>query len=164
MEILDIVNEQDEVIGQAERGEVYANKYPHRIVHVLIFNDRGEMAMQLRSEHVSFCPHYWSTTVGGHVQAGETYEEAALREYQEELGMQTPIEFFQKDFYQEPEGRHLQKFLVTYKAQYNGPFNPDPEAVERVEFFAMDEIKRMIEAGEKIHPELLFLIKKHLVS
>ena len=161
MEILDIVNQKDEVIGQAERKEVYAHKYLHRIVHVLIFNDQGEMAMQLRSAHVAYCPRHWSTTVGGHVQVGEDYKTAALREYQEELGIQTDIELFKKDFYQGDGG--ISKFLTTYKTTFNGPFNPDPEVVEDVGFFSLDQIKEKIQNGEKFHPELLFLLKKYFI-
>ncbi|MCA9460196.1 MAG: NUDIX domain-containing protein, partial [Nanoarchaeota archaeon] len=83
MELLDIVNRKDEVIGVASKEDVYKKSLTHRIVHILIFNDKNELALQLRSKKVSFCPSHWSTSVGGHVQSGESYEGAALREYQE---------------------------------------------------------------------------------
>lgn len=158
-EYLDIVNEKDEVIGKTSYAEIYAKLHNHRIVHVLLFNDKGEMALQLRSKHKKFCPQHWVTAVGGHVQSGESYEEAALREMEEEIGVQVPVEFLRKDRY-EWQGRSLIKFLGTYKATYNGPFEINPEEVEKVEYFGIDEIKKMISAGEKFHPELLFLLKK----
>ena len=117
------------------------------------------MALQLRSKDKSFCPGYWSTAVGGHVQSGETYEEAVLREFKEELGTKTEIIFAYKDLYNDSMG--LQKFLVTFKSVSNGPFKVNPKEVEKVEFFSLDKIQEMINDGEKFHPELLFLLEKH---
>jgi isopentenyldiphosphate isomerase len=129
-------------------------------VHVLIFNDQGELAIQKRSATVSFCPDHWSTAVGGHVQTGETYEQAALREFMEELGIQNKIEFWRKDFYDIPNVPN--KFIVTYRTVYNGPFNITSEDVAEARFFSLPEIQKMIEVGEKFHPELLFILKKIL--
>ena len=86
MEFLDVVDDNDEIIAHASITDIYNKKLPHRIVHVLIFNDKGEMALQKRSKHKSFCPNYWSTAVGGHVQQNESYLKAAKREFREELG------------------------------------------------------------------------------
>lgn len=159
MEYLDIVNEKDEVISRATMEEIYAKKLMHRIVHILIFNSQGEMALQLRSKYKSFCPIHWSTTVGGHVFSGESYEEAALREFQEELGIQQPIISKYKDFYN--DGKNLKKILVTFEIKYDCPFNINPAEVQKVEFFTLEQIQKMINQGEKFHPELLFLLKKH---
>lgn len=159
MEILDIVNQHDEVIGKASRDEIYEKLLPHRIVHVLIFNDKKEMALQLRSKTVSFCPSHWSTTVGGHVQTGENYEEAAMREYEEELGIKSVLTFFDKVIY-EVENKP-KKFLTIFTTECNGPFSKDPSDVEKVEFFPLDTIRNMIQKGEKFHPELLFILQKY---
>ena len=158
MEFLDIVNEQNEVVGKASHDEIYEKKLPHRIVHVLIFDKDGKLALQLRSKQKSFCPQHWSTPVGGHVQSGETYEEAAKRESIEELGIKPDVAFLYSDLY-EDEG--LKKFLSTFELVYDGPFNINPAEVEKVEFFTLEEIQIMIKNGEKFHPELLFLLKKH---
>ena len=159
MEFLDIVDRNDNVIGKASRQDIYKKSLCHRIVHVLIFNGKYEMALQLRSAKVSFCPNHWSTAVGGHVQSGETYEKAALREYEEELGKKSELQFFSKDFYEVE--RSPGKFLVTFKTNVEGPFRSDLEFVEKVDFFSIDKIKEMVRNGEKFHPELLFLLKKY---
>jgi isopentenyldiphosphate isomerase len=160
MEILDIVDLEDKVIGKASRDDIYKNLHTHRIVHVLLFDKKGRMALQLRSKKVSFCPNHWSTAVGGHVQTGETYETAAMREFEEELGTKTKIEFLFRDFFINPNNQS-KKFLETFKAIYEGPFNPNLDDIEKVQFFSIKEIQEMINKGEKFHPELLFLLKKN---
>ena len=157
MEYHDFVDEDDVVIGSALHDDVYTKALPHRIVHVLLFNDKGEMALQLRSKNESFCPLHWSTAVGGHVQAGESYEEAARREYQEELGLVSDLVF--QDIFLYTDAR-MKKFLGVFRSVYSGPFQVNPEEVEKVEYFNLDAIKNMIKNEEKFHPELLFLLKK----
>ncbi len=158
MEFLDVVDDEDRVVGSASYDDVYAKKFSHRIVHIFLHNSKGELALQLRSTRKSFCPLHWSTCVGGHVQAGETYEQAALRECHEELGVRLPIVPLRHDQY--VDGRGIKKFLTTFKADHDGPFSPNPDEVERVAFFSVHDIKRMIASGEKFHPELLFLLRR----
>ena len=158
IEFLDIVDENDQVVGRASKDEIYDNSLRHRIAHVLVFNSKGELALQLRGRNVSSRPLHWITSAGGHVQSGETYEQGALREYQEELGVQSKLEFLGKELFlslTKPE-----KFLAIFKTEFNGPFEPDKHAVERVEFFSFEQIKQIINAGEKFHPELLFIFEK----
>jgi len=159
MEYLDVVDNYDNVIGKASEKDIYGKKLMHRIVHIIIFNDQGEMALQFRSRQKPFCPHHWSTSVGGRVQSGESYEAAAMREYEEELCRTGKLDFAFKDLYVGPMG--AKKFLVTFTSVFNGPFKINPDEVERVEFFSLEKIQEMVESGEKFHPELLFLLEKH---
>lgn len=161
MEYIDVVTQNDKVIGKVSRSEIYSKRLPHRIVHVMIFNNKGEMALQLRTRSVSFAPHHWSTPAGGHVQSGETYEQAVMREMNEELGIQVPVEMMYKDTYRETKSENITKFLVTFHANYNGKLKPDPQDVEKVAFFSPSVIHQMTQQGEKFHPELLFLLEKH---
>ncbi|MFA5129279.1 MAG: NUDIX domain-containing protein [Patescibacteria group bacterium] len=161
IEYIDIVDGEDRVIGRATREEIYQKLLPHRIVHVLIFNDKGEMALQLRSDKVSFCPNHWSTTVGGHVQAGESYRRAVERECQEELGAKSKLEKFSKVFF-EPKTAP-KKFLMIYKTVHNGPFYPETDDVTKIDFFSIDKIQKMVREGEKFHPELLFILEKYFL-
>src|SRR5690242_7418306 len=86
-EILDIVDEKDTVIGQAEYDKVHDQKLLHRVVHAMVINDVGELLLQLRSAHKKSFPLHWSFSVGGHVRHTETYEKALIREAKEEIGL-----------------------------------------------------------------------------
>ncbi len=156
-ELMDVVNEKDEVVGKLPRRQVYEKLLTHRIVHVLVFNKEGKMALQLRSKKVSFCPLHWAPSAGGHVRSGETYEEAARRELEEELGIEADLRLLWKDFY---SALGLGKFIATFAARHDGSFEPNQE-VGKVEFFNELEIRHMIAGGQKFHPELSFLLKSH---
>jgi isopentenyl-diphosphate delta-isomerase type 1 len=164
MEFIDIIDENDKVIGNAAKNEIYEKKLLHRIVHIFVFNENDELALQLQSKHKKFCPLHWVSSAAGHVRSGETSETAALRELEEEIGTKTDIEFMWKDLYEYkiPGEEGLKKMLISFKAKFNGPFKINPWEVEKVEFFSLDKINEMINNGEKFHPELLFLLKKHV--
>ena len=111
MEFLDVVDENDKVVGKASKSEIYKKRLRHRIVHTMIFNSEGKLLLQKRSVNKSFCPSYWSTSVGDHVQSGETAEEGALREMEEEVGIKSALEFKWKDLYTDQKYEMgLQKF------------------------------------------------------
>jgi isopentenyldiphosphate isomerase len=157
-ELMDVVDEHDAVVATASRRDVHEQLMRHRAVHVIAFDTEDRMALQLRSAGKSFCPLHWTTTASGHVISGESYEDAARGESAEELGVPLELEFFSKDLYRDIEGK--ERFLVTFTATHSGPFSPDPQEVERIAFFSMDEIHEMIVRGEKFHPVFLFLLEK----
>ena len=71
MEFLDVVDDQNQIIGQASRDALYADFLNHRIVHIIVVNSTGQVALQLRSKDVSILPNHWCTAAVGHVQVGE---------------------------------------------------------------------------------------------
>ncbi len=85
--ILDVVDENDIVTGQANRAEIHDTGLIHREVHILYATPRGEIVFQRRAADKDTWPGYLDSTVGGHVELGQTYEEAALREAEEETGL-----------------------------------------------------------------------------
>ena len=82
------VDESDNPIAPISRKE--ANTNPdviHRSIKVLVYNSVGELLIQKRHESKDTFPDCWDVSVAGHVDWGETYIEAALREMQEEIGI-----------------------------------------------------------------------------
>lgn len=90
-EYLDIVNEHDEVIGSLPAKECVKRGLLHRAVVIFMFDSKGEIFLQKRADDVVFYPGFWSASVTGHVSAGETYYEAAIREAKEELSLNVDL-------------------------------------------------------------------------
>ena len=82
-----MVDEHDHVVGQLGRGEVHRRALMHRACHIVLTNTAGEVFVQLRSRSKQANPGLWDTSAAGHVDAGETYRDCAVRELAEELGV-----------------------------------------------------------------------------
>ncbi|MCO5051686.1 MAG: NUDIX domain-containing protein [Verrucomicrobiae bacterium] len=138
-EIFDVVNERDEVIGQAPRKEVHAKQLRHRAVHVLVFNARGEVFLQKRSQWKDTARGQWDSSASGHVDAGETYDACAVRELREEIGLHLA----------KPPERILRvgpcvetgfEFVWVYRCENEGPFTLHPEEIERGDWFIPEKV------------------------
>jgi len=91
-EILDVVNDNDEVIGQAERDRVHREGLVCRLVYVCFYTTNREIILQKRSDTKKNDPGKLTTTVSGHVASGQSYAEAATRETVEESGIEVSAE------------------------------------------------------------------------
>jgi len=160
-EYLDSVNDDDEILSSLPFNEIYEKKLTHRIVHVLVFNDKGEMALQIRSQNKSFCPGCYCTSAGGHVSSGESYEEAAIREMNEELGINPEIVLLGKTVYNDP--RNIKKFLSVYTAEHSGNFKTNDE-VAGMEFMDLEKIRSLLQYSPKVHPELRLILETYYLA
>ena len=87
VECFDVVDSFDRVVGLASREYVHANKLFHRAVHVFVFNNQGDIFLQKRSFNKDSAPGKWVSSCSGHVDSGEYYFDAAVRELGEEIGL-----------------------------------------------------------------------------
>lgn len=133
----------------------------------LVFNNRGELLLQLRAAHDDSFPSHWDFSAGGGIDEREDAKQSASRELQEELGVTADIEPVSEEHYTYPAWKPdttREVDLHIFKASHNGPFTPDPHEVDRVEFFSLDTIKQMLAADDKFHPELAQSIQNGLVD
>ena len=86
-ELFDVVDENDNVLHPLSRGEIHKRHLRHRAVHIFWLNLAGELCLQRRSYAKDNSPGYLSTSCAGHVDSGEIYIQAAVREFKEELGI-----------------------------------------------------------------------------
>ena len=142
-----IVDEEGRVIGEATRGECHnGSKLLHPVVHLHVFNSRGEVYLQKRPEWKDIQPGKWDTSVGGHIDFGETPEQALVREVGEELGI--------TDFVSERigmyvfESRRERELVYVNRTTYDGPIRPSAEELDGGRFWTMDGIRASI--GQQI--------------
>ena len=147
MERFDLYDSRRRFTGRTiARGEDVPDGLRRLVVHVCVFNPRGEMLIQQRQSFKEGWPNLWDVSVGGGVQAGETTQQAARRELQEELGLEFDFEnetpmlttTFRKGF-DDLYVIHLEPDLDTLRLQ--------PEEVQAVRWAGKDEVLAMIETG-----------------
>ncbi len=142
-EIFPIVDESGTVIGCATRGECHSgSKLLHPVVHMHIFNSAGDVYLQKRPEWKDIQPGKWDTAVGGHIDYGESPEEALLREVKEELGITSfHSEFLSKYVFESDIEREL---VYVYRCSYDGPICPSSTELESGRFWTLQEIREAI--------------------
>ena len=138
-----VVDENDQLLGDAPRSEVHGNNLRHRAVHLFIFNGRGELFLQKRSRWKDRHPLLWDSSAAGHVEVGEEYDETAARELEEELGVSVELSRIIKLPASEPTG---QEFIWLYRGEHEGPFQLAEIEIEHGEFFPVDVISRWVKA------------------
>ena len=140
-EIFDVCDEHDRVIGTAPRSRVHAEWLLHRAVHVFVFNSRGPLLLQRRSATKDESPLKLTSSTSGHLGAGESYETAAIREMQEEIGLTGPLEFLVKlPASQETANEHT----VLYRMFSDAEPTPDPAEILRMEVVSLPQVQRML--------------------
>ncbi len=151
VEYLDIVDENDKVVGRCTREEAHSKGKRHRTVMFFVLSPDGKIMVTKRTDNKDFFPGYRSVVMGGHVSSGDTYEEALKREAREEIGTfgdYKEIGRFTKDIPEETENVKLYTIEV------------DPEDVrlskdEFVEgrFIPLNDILKDVEKSDDFLPE-----------
>jgi isopentenyl-diphosphate delta-isomerase type 1 len=160
-EIFDVVNERDEVVGRRPRREVHRDGDRHRAVHVLVFNARGQLFLQKRSMSKDTFPGAWDSSASGHVDSGEDYDQCAVREAREEIGLAlttAPTRLFKMDASAETG----QEFVWVYRCESEGPFSLNAEEIERGGWFGPDEINEWMARSPKDFARSFAFIWKRL--
>jgi 8-oxo-dGTP pyrophosphatase MutT (NUDIX family) len=155
-EIVAIVDEQNRVVGSATRREMRARRVLHRACYILVFSSKGELFLQQRTLTKDVYPGYYDPTSGGVVLAGESYDESARRELEEELGIRgVPLQpLFDLYF----EDAAVRVWGRAYSCVYDGPVVLQAEEVAGGRFLPVEEILRL--AGSKpFTPDGLHVLK-----
>jgi 16S rRNA (adenine1518-N6/adenine1519-N6)-dimethyltransferase len=143
-EIFDVVDERDQVIGQATRKEVHEKRLLHRAVHVFVLNRRGDLLLQRRSMLKDAHPGVWDSSVSGHLDSGEDYATAAVRELGEEMGISgvEPQEIAVIPPSEATGWEHVR----LYRCQHQGSIRFPCAEIDTAAWFPTDELGAWIEA------------------
>jgi isopentenyldiphosphate isomerase len=136
-ELVDVIDEAGRIIGTVTRREMRERRLPHRCAYLLVFNQRGELFVHLRTASKDVYPAHWDVTIGGVLAAGESFDDGARREAAEELGVDVePESLFELRY---ADAATVVQGMV-YHVRHVGPFRLQPEEIVRGEFLSLDEL------------------------
>jgi isopentenyldiphosphate isomerase len=157
-ELVTIVDERNRVVGAAPRREMRAGNLPHRATYILVFNSRGELYVQKRTEHKDVFPGYYDVAAGGVILAEESYEEGAVRELEEELGIRDVPLTRLFDFSYKDESVKI--WGAAFSCLYDGEVVLQQEEVESGAFLVVDEVFRLA-ASQPFTPDGLYVLHRY---
>ena len=146
-ELFPLIDEEGNVIGQATRKYCHNGSMAlHPVVHLHVFDADGHLYLQKRSMRKDIAPGRWDTSVGGHVDYGESLQEAIVREAREELGLHIDYEqcrFLFQYIWQSSREREL---VTAFCIEANADVIPEPDhdEVDEGRFFTIEELKAHI--------------------
>jgi isopentenyl-diphosphate Delta-isomerase len=158
-EIYDVVDNMDQVVGQATRREIHQKNLLHRSIHILVFNFQNEVFLQKRSMDKDENPSLWDISSAGHVDSGETYDDCAHRELWEELGIKAILKPLDKieacqDTYQE----HVQ----VYTCRTNATIKINLDEISEGKYFDLKTIESEIQRNpEQFTSSFKLILKKY---
>ena len=153
-EMLAVVDENDEVVGEERRDVIHRDGLLHRAVHIFVLNKKGEMFLQKRSRLKDNCPGLWDSSAAGHVDAGESYEACVVRELEEELGL--VVEGAREVAVIAACEETGWEFVRLYAVRADGKVRYPCVEIECGEWFTMEQIEEWVRArGEDFAPGFL---------
>lgn len=160
-ELVDIVDEHDNVVDTVSRRVMRAGRLRHRAVYIAVQNSEGRLFVHQRSFDKDVRPGAWDIAVGGVVSAGESYDIAAVRELEEEIGITGVVltpwggGVFGDESY-ELIGR-------CYHLVHDGPFTfADGEVIDH-QWLNRGELQQLLRNGDVVHDSIALLLERLVV-
>jgi isopentenyl-diphosphate delta-isomerase type 1 len=143
MEWLEVVDENDVVIGLERRGVIHARGLMHRSAQVLVVNSANELFLQKRSHSKDEFPGLWDSSAAGHVNPGEEYAHCARRELAEELGITVAGDLEPLFRIRASESTGWEHCSV-FRCRYDGPLSLQKEEVDDGRWLPPHEMDRLV--------------------
>ena len=132
---------------------------PHRAAYILVFNSKGELVVQKRTTNKDIYPGHYDIAAGGVVFAGESYDESASRELEEELGIKD-TELTSHFTFCHEDGSNIVWGMV-YSCIYDGEMSLQEEEIENGFYMTPDKVIALSEK-EPFTPDGLYVLKRYL--
>ncbi len=149
-EIVDIVDERDNIIGENLKSECHKKGLWHRAASIFVFNKEGKLLIQKRAPNMPLS-NLFCSSASGHLQKGDSYESGAKRELKEELGIDCQLRFIGK-FTMDVQyfnGLIDREHFTLFFCNYDGEFKIQKEELSFIKFFSIDTIKQMLNKNNK---------------
>jgi isopentenyldiphosphate isomerase len=162
-ELLDVVDADDLVIGAMERGEIHRKRLYHRSVHVFLIDEAGRIYLQKRSIEKAEHPGKWDSSASGHVDSGESYEEAAARELEEEIGVKASPERVLRIRGSEETGMEHSVLFQVHRNPADPDPCPNPREILEGRFYTIEEIEAGLASNpQDFSPSFMLLYRLYL--
>ena len=148
-ELVDVVDERNEVVGVVPRRTLRDENLCHRCTYVFVLNRAEELYVHRRTDTKDVYPGFYDVVAGGVNAAGESYDECARRELEEELGVAAEPTFRFLHRYEGPSGR---VWGGAFDVAWDGPIVWQPSEVVWGVFVPFEEVDAMI-ARERFSPD-----------
>lgn len=144
LEYFDIVNEKDEVVDKiSEDKQNTVEPSQLRFINIIITDEENKIVVPKRSSNRRIFPNCYDFSVGGHVNSGESYIEAAYRELEEELGISN-VELKEVAYFS-PFKSESNTFQKVYFLKYNKEIiNYDNDGIDKIYYMSIEEIKKLM--------------------
>lgn len=147
VEYLNVVDEENNIIGKAPRRDCHGNPdLIHQASAIFLINQQGDIYLTKRSMSKDMYPGAWCFSASGHVEAGDTYEDTAVKELYEELKVEgvrlEHISDFRKTTDSESE------FIRLFCGIYDGNIEISLDEVAEGRYFSIEEIQSCLASGE----------------
>jgi len=160
-EYLDLVNENDEVIGKKLRSEIYAEGLTNfRVVNVFLVNSEGKLWIPRRTAKKRFFPSCLDASMGGHVGSGETYDEGFKRELIEELNIDADKTPWKMIGHLTPDSDGVSASMNVYEIRTNDAPNFNPHDFVEYYWLSPEEFFEKLAEGDVSKGDLPILIRK----
>lgn len=172
MEYLDIYDEEGKKIGVKPRQDVHKDGDWHKVAYVFVVNDKGEVILQRRSKEKESAPNKWEVSASGHLSAGDTDIEGAIRELEEELGIKATEDELQylftikeQRFKTDRKTSHISIIYILFKNIDIQDLVLQKEEVSDAKYVYYKDLEKMITEGRSdliSHDEIYAALLKEL--
>lgn len=158
-ELLDIVDHNDKVIGQKLRSDIYNEKISNfRVINAFLINNNKQVWIPRRSPKKKLFPLCLDASVGGHVTAGETYEQAFERELKEELNIELSDISYQMMAKLTPPNHGVSAYMNVYLIITNEEPLYNSNDFISASWYEISQLQSIIKNGEPTKGDLPILI------
>lgn len=155
-ELVDIVDEQDRVVRVASRREMRSGRLRHRTVFVVVVAASGDVLVHRRADHKDVWPGRWDLAAGGVLASGETYDDGAVRELAEELGIEgVAFERLGSGTYEDAD---VAEIATVYRVRWDGRVRFADGEVAEARWMTVQEVHRGAAGGLDFVPDSVALV------